>query len=298
MKVVLALFTATSALAFSPVAHNIRRSVTTKLNSADYDTQYRSFVPGRPDIRPAMPGLDQPGIYDEPAHPYGEDERNYGFRVYGDMARDNARAPPPPVRSLRPDYTMDERAMDRGYGGYGSDESEGRIQGNSLNTYSNYGGNNMVDLRTDGRPLHANIDMWSGPDNTAQKMSLYSQDGSHYGIRASLSTNRPNSLAVRNQGSLEFPLKASVISQAYMDSFSSEGPRSSHSGRYSVGRNEGTVIQGDGMVESFPISAEVQSVQVILHTEGMPLNAKVELLQGPNNVKVLGESKCFHEQRM
>ena len=167
MKVALSLLTASSALAFSPAARP--RSFQTALNSGDYDAQYQSYAGQRPSIQPVMPeeSYGEPRPYGEPLAPYmpgagGNDERNYGFRVYGDMARENTqqqqqpRGPPPSGQRLRPDYTMNERAMGRGYGGM-YNESDERIQGNSLNTYKNYGGRNMVDLTTDGRDLYANV---------------------------------------------------------------------------------------------------------------------------------------------
>ena len=160
MKVALTLLTVSSALAFSPAARP--RSLTTALNSGDYDAQYQSYARDtRPNMQPVMPR--EPSPYGEPMVPYTPDaarneERNYGFRVYGDMPRDNVGPPPPPTgQRLRPDYTMNERAMGRGYGRSIYDESEQRIQGNSLNTYKNYGGNNMVDLTTDGRDLYADV---------------------------------------------------------------------------------------------------------------------------------------------
>eukprot|EP00977_Amphora_coffeiformis_P010322 scaffold2411_cov156-Amphora_coffeaeformis.AAC.2 len=170
MKVALSLLTASSALAFSPAARP--RNLNTALNSGDYDSQYQSYAGqgGRPNIQPVMPNesYGEPRPYGEPLAPYmpdtaGNDERNYGFRVYGDMARNTMqqqepRAPPPSEgQRLRPDYTMNERAMGRGYGNGMYSENDERIQGNSLNTYKNYGGRNMVDLTTDGRDLYANV---------------------------------------------------------------------------------------------------------------------------------------------
>jgi hypothetical protein len=215
-------------------------------------------------------------------------ERDYGFRVY----RDNDRGRSPVGEPLAPDFAGTTR------GGYYADEPHSTVQGNSLRTWGNYGGSNTIDLRTDGRDMYANLEMWNGPDNTAQKASLYSQDGRNYGIRATMSTTQQNSIAVRNQGDLQFPLKASVTTQPFMGSFgeatsmpsrpmpSRRGRRDGMYGQQSQGKK----IQGEGMVETFPIPAEVQSVRVVLESEGgNPINANMELLQGPNNAKVLGD---------
>ena len=110
------------------------------------------------------------------------------------------------------------------------------------------------------------------PDNTPTKMRVYVEDGALSPFSAVVETPRgPNTIAIRNIGQVEFPLSANVVAEA-VDQPSPECLDSS------------MTIQG-GALRTYPFDPTVESVELLLQTDGRPLNARVELLQGPNNNK-------------
>merc|ERR1712086_952610 len=149
------------------------------------------------------------------------------------------------------------------------------IQGGSLRTWAYRSPaveQVQVVLSTEGRPLDADIELWHGPDNTPCKMRVYVEDGQLRPFSAVIETPRgPNTVAIRNIGQIEFPLAASVMADM-VDNPSVDCIGSS------------TTIQG-GALRTYPFDPSVDSVEVLLKTDGRPLNARIELLQGPNNNK-------------
>ena len=150
------------------------------------------------------------------------------------------------------------------------------LQGGSLKTWSfasAYVERLQVVLTTAGRPLDADIELWQGPDNCPVKMRTYVEDGSIRPFTALIETPRgPSTCAIRNIGEMEFPFAATVTA--------SEIIALPHDLAY-----ESLMTVQGGALRTYPFDPTVDSIQVLLKTDGRPLNARIELLQGPNNNK-------------
>jgi hypothetical protein len=149
------------------------------------------------------------------------------------------------------------------------------VQGGTLKTWS-YASQAVervqVSLSTEGRPLDADIELWQGPDNTPVKMRVYSEDGDVRPFNAVIETpNAPNTVAIRNIGQIEFPLAAAMTANDVEEPVTNFAATS-------------MTVQG-GALRTYPFAPDVQRVELMLKTDGRPLNARIELLQGPNNNK-------------
>jgi hypothetical protein len=150
------------------------------------------------------------------------------------------------------------------------------LQGGALRTWSEPTGSVervQVSLKTEGRALNANVELWHGANNTPLKITIYSDDGGLRPFNAVIETPAgPNTIAIRNTGQIEFPLAACVGTDV-----EDVAKRLSAMGTLKT-------MQG-GAIHTYPVDRSVTSVQVLLMTNGRPLNARIELLQGPNNDK-------------
>tara|TARA_Y100000389_G_C17467718_1_gene527190 strand:- start:2185 stop:3045 length:861 start_codon:yes stop_codon:yes gene_type:complete len=183
------------------------------------------------------------------------------------------------VNVLEPDNPMSRVSSSFPNGRYKTSIESILVQGGSLRTWS-YRSPKVeqvqVVLSSEGRPVDADIELWHGPDNTPCKMRVYVENGAARPFSAVIETPRgPNTLAIRNIGQIEFPISANVVSDI-VDTPSLNCVQSS------------TTIQG-GALRTYPFDPRVESVQVLLKTDGRPLNARIELLQGPNNNKQVVE---------
>lgn len=80
------------------------------------------------------------------------------------------------------------------------------VQGGSLRTCSFEECIDRVEvhLKTEGRPLNSNVELWQGPDNSPQRMKVYLEDGNLRPFRCVIETpGDSNAIAIRNTGELE-----------------------------------------------------------------------------------------------
>jgi len=151
------------------------------------------------------------------------------------------------------------------------------VQGGSLKTWSFTTPaieRVQVNLKTEGRPFNADIDLWHGPDSTKQKIAVYSEDGNARPFNAVIETPKgQNAIRIQNTATMEYPLKAIVETDT--EGFIGERP---------VDPSNSQLIQG-GAVKTYTFEATVGSVAVLMQTDGRPLNVRIEILQCPNNNK-------------
>ena len=160
-----------------------------------------------------------------------------------------------------------------------------KIEGESLKTWSFPSPDVeqvQVSFKSDGgRPLHAQLDLWHGPDYTATTTKIYTEDGNLRPFNAVIATPKGmNTVALYNTGNLEFPFTTCVKAN---ENDGSPNLAAAYKRLYGNGTG-GRRIQG-GSITSFPFDPNVESVQVLLKTDGRNLKARVELMQGPNNDK-------------
>lgn len=124
--------------------------------------------------------------------------------------------------------------------------------------------------------MNGDIELWIGPDWTPCTVKCYSENGMTFPVHTLMGTrNKVATVEIRNTSPFELPLNAAAAYAA---------PPLSDIRNMIPETKEGRYIEG-GAVYSVPFESSVNKVQVLLKTDSRQLNAKIELLNGPNNVK-------------
>jgi hypothetical protein len=131
----------------------------------------------------------------------------------------------------------------------------------------------QLSLRSSGRPIDANVELWHTPSYIPTKFRIYTENGESRPVDAIIETPKhPKTVAVYNTGSLEFPFDATVANTGLAKAYDS------------LSDVDGALVQG-GQITSYTFPPEVESVQVLLKTNERNMKALIELTQGPNQVK-------------
>lgn len=156
-----------------------------------------------------------------------------------------------------------------------------KIQGGALKTFVTSPNVNAVHIvmRSEGHPIDADLQLWHGPDNTPYKMRVFIENGLERHFSAMVGTPRgPNTVAIRNTGHIEFPFDSCVVADTVDIIGGSPIPKESEA------KYEPKTIQG-GALHTYNFDQNIEAVQVLIKTDGRPLNARIELVQGPENLK-------------
>lgn len=202
--------------------------------------------------------------------------------------------PPHPSMMAQPHMQQQTRGFD------------GRIQGGSRHTYANdpygdpYGGpGRRTFVETDGRPLNVEMEVWDGPNNSPTKVKMYSEDGRSRPMN--ILTDGGGMTSVRNVGSMEFPMRASVSGNSggmggpmgMMGGMGMMGPQGNMGGHGAPmgmpSPGQGENVQGKSL-KTFTLPTYARAAQVTITSDcGLPVEAKVELWGTGTNVKQVAE---------
>merc|ERR1719164_99861 len=134
----------------------------------------------------------------------------------------------------------------------------------------------QVAVTSEGRPVNADVQLWLGPDWTPFSLKAYSEDGKLRPIQTLVGTrNKAAMIEVRNVGEYQFPFSAaSNYAKGAMAQVPQEIPATT----------AGERIDG-GALRTFTLEPSTKQLEVVLNTDGRQLNARIELLNAPNNPK-------------
>lgn len=155
----------------------------------------------------------------------------------------------------------------------------------------------QYELRTNGRPLKAIIELWLGPLRKTHTLDMNVENGDETPVRATLKFKKgPQVLRIRTSSSTELPVMAGVTVPsaersaelaAATEKLFNESPKVVVQG----GSTEG----GGGAIRTFQIEPNCNAIQLLvwsINTGRKSFRAYVELLHGPNNKKQVFNLQC------
>ena len=148
-----------------------------------------------------------------------------------------------------------------------------RVDGDTLRTWTiTDEGTERVQLsiRSAGRPVEAKVELWQSPSFIPVTFTYCFDSGSDSPLHTILETPglRAKTIAVYNTECGHCPFESSVAHTGLGSAYEA------------VAHHEPKLVQG-GKTTSYTFGPEVESVQVLLKTDGRNMKALIEVLQGP-----------------
>lgn len=183
--------------------------------------------------------------------------------------------------NLNPKNTIGGTSKTAGWDLNSIGPSKIRVEGETRHTFS-FGGEPMKTVQIamtspSERPISTEVNLWLGPDYTPYSLKCHSENGAEYPVQTLIGTKGKHvNVEVKNVGVKNFPINC-ACSYAI--------PPLSEANTDIIMNNGGSTYIDGGAIRMYPFSAEVEQLQVLLKTDGKLLKARIELLNGPNNIK-------------
>jgi hypothetical protein len=146
---------------------------------------------------------------------------------------------------------------------------------------------------TDGRPMKAEANLWLGPLRVVHTLKVDMEDGAKTPYQATLTFKKMGQvLKVSTSDSLEFPMLAGVYvpnpDRAQELQMNTEDVWNAANPEQKKRVQGGSTLGGGGAIRYWQVPANVQSVQLLGWSKDVgkkSFKLKIEVLQGPNNIK-------------
>lgn len=152
-------------------------------------------------------------------------------------------------------------------------------------------------IKSEGRPVKANVGLWLGPQRQTHNMDIDVQNGAVTPFQATLKFKLgPPTLKIISGESFAFPITVavSVPTQKRSEELKANTEKVWEESEKTVVQG-GSVMGAGGAIRTFPVDANVDSVQVLFwskDTSKKSLKATIEVLQGPNTKKQVYNLAC------
>lgn len=137
--------------------------------------------------------------------------------------------------------------------------------------------------------------LWDGPNECPQSISVYLENGKLHPFYATIeNADTASVVAVRNKGQITFPLNAEYVFHSNPDDSKNI---TIHSPAHALASSHKNSYVQRGGTFTAKFTDFDDWVEVALVNDGRPMNAKIELMNGPYDIRESIELTCQDGQR-